>query len=294
MKTVLFVITWLLICNCICTAQNKLSFDVPINHFYFSLDGETYAAIENSEFLKNWFAVFERRTTVRTDKTYTGIYFYGTHTYFEFFDASKQTEYKQNSTGVAFGIERPEGLKELQAKLPGTTIELITRQYNDAQVPWFYMLDLEKFLPNSVLDSWVMEYHPKFLAEWHAEADGNRVGILRTQVLGRYARVLKNSPPHPLLEDVIGLTIAADSESITKMKELCETFGYRSRGDREVTVLEGPDLVLRLIPETSSARGLRQAIFRVWQKPNGKTEFVFGSHSVLRFQKDGKAVWYFE
>ena len=31
----------------------------------------------------------ERRTTVRADTSYTALYFYGTNTYFEFFDAGR-------------------------------------------------------------------------------------------------------------------------------------------------------------------------------------------------------------
>jgi hypothetical protein len=295
MKTLLVIMIWSMIFSSGTAAQEKtpLSFPVPLNHFYLSLDPDTYAAIENSKFMRAEFAVFERRTTVRTDKTYTGIYFYGLHTYFEFFDASKQTEFKLDSSGVAFAVERPEGLKVLQARLAAAAPELITRQYNGLQIPWFYMLDLENFFPNSVLDSWVMEYQPRFLAEWHPETGGAKTGILREQILQRYREVLPNVPQRPFLEDVIGLTIAADGASIAKMKELCEDFGYHASTDREATVLEGPDFALRLIPETASARGIKQVIFRVRRSPTGQSQFTFGSRSVLSFQHNGRAVWAF-
>src|SRR5262245_26357091 len=118
MKTV-SITMWLLLLTSINVGQEKaaLSFPVPLNHFYLSLDPDTYAAIDNHKFLQTEFAVFERRTTVRADKAYTGIYFYGIHTYFEFFDSSTQTEFKRDSSGLAFGVERPEALKSLQARL---------------------------------------------------------------------------------------------------------------------------------------------------------------------------------
>ncbi len=286
---------WLLLFTSVSAGQEKaaLSFPAPLNHFYLTLDPDTYAAIENNMFLQTEFAAFERRTTVRADKTYTGIYFYGNHTYFEFFDSSKQTEFKQASSGLAFGVERPQALKSLQARLTAAPPKLITRQYNGRQVPWFYMLDLEEFFPNSVLDPWVMEYHPKFLAEWHAEADGANRGILRKQILQRYKEALNKVPHRALFEDVIGLTIAADGASIAKMKELCENFGYRSSREGEATVLEGPDIVLRVVPETASARGIKQVVFRVRQRPKQPAELTFGSRSVLRFDNDRKAVWSF-
>lgn len=296
MKTALIIMIWLLTFSSITYAQKKalLSFPVPLNHFFLSLDPDTYAAIENSKFLQTEFAAFERRTTVRADRTYTGIYLYGTHTYFEFFDASKQTQFKPGSSGIAFGVERPEALKALQARLsvaqpPG----LITRQYNGLQIPWFYALDLETFLPDSILNSWVMEYHPEFLAKWHAEADSTNRGILRKQILLRYTNVLEHVPLRPLFQDVIGLTIAMDGASIAKMKELCENFGYRSSMDGEATVLKGPDIVFRLIRETDSARGIKQVIFRVRERPAGQTEFAFGARSILKFQNHGRAVWDF-
>jgi hypothetical protein len=286
---------WLMIFSSVAAAQERTrpSFPVPLNHFYLSLDPETFAAIENSKFMRAEFAVFERRTTVRTDKTYTGIYFYGLHTYFEFFDASKQTEFKIGSSGVAFAIERPEGLKVLQARLAVAAPKLITREYNGLQIPWFYMLDLENFFPNSVLDSWIMEYQSRFLAEWHPETGRAKTGIRRERILQRYKAVLPNATQRPLFEDVIGLTIAADGATIAKMKELCENFGYRASLDREATVLEGPDFALRLIPETASARGIKQVIFRVRRNPTGQSEFTFGPRSVLKFQHNGRAVWVF-
>lgn len=286
---------WLVTLASLSAAGEKAasSFPVPLNHFYLALDSETYAAIESSDFLQKEFAVFERRTTVRTDKTYTGIYFYGIHTYFEFFDASKQTEFQQDRSGIAFAVERPGALKNFQARLAASAPELITRQDKGLQIPWFYMLDLEKFFPDSVLDSWVMEYHPEFLARWRPEAGGTRKSILREQILRRYKEVLPDAPRHPLFEDVIGLTVAADGPSITKMRQLCEIFGYVASMDSEATVLQGPDFVLRLIPETASMRGIKEATFRARRPPAGPAEFSFGPRSVLRFRTDGKAVWDF-
>lgn len=289
------IMLWLLTIASTSAAEEKAasSFPVPLNHFYLALDPETYAAIDGSDFLQKEFAVFERRTTVRTDKTYTGIYFYGVHTYFEFFDASKQTEFQQDRSGIAFAVERPGALKSLQASLAAPPPELITRQDKGLQIPWFYTIDLEKFFPDSVLDSWVMEYHPEFLARWRPEAGETRKSILREQILRRYKEVLPDAPRHPLFEDVIGLTVATDGPSISKLRQLCETLGYVASVDGDATVLQGPEIVLRLIPETASARGVKQAIFRTRPAPTRAAEFNFGPRSALRFQSDGKAVWDF-
>src|ERR1022692_1746348 len=73
-----------------------------LNHFYVILDHDTFTAIEQNAFLKEQFAVFEKRTTVRTDRTYTGIYFYGHQTYFEMLDATT-ADPNLGHGGMAFG-----------------------------------------------------------------------------------------------------------------------------------------------------------------------------------------------
>jgi hypothetical protein len=269
-----------------------LLFPVPLNHFYLTVDSETFAAIEGSEFLRSEFAAFERRTTVRTDKTYTGIYFYGTHTYFEFFDVANSGGFKLGDSGIAFGVEEPDATKTLQTRLGTIAPRLVTRQYKDAQVPWFYTLDLLGESEKSVITSWVMEYHPQFLTDWNPANDGNQ-GILRNNILSRYRSVLNKVPSNPLLEDVVGLTIAADKETITALTRACERLGYRSQSRGDTVDLHGPDLTLHLIPESPSARGIKQIEFRVRRKPKGQTEVHFGNRSLLKFQSEKQALWTF-
>ena len=272
--------------------EERLPFPVPLNHFYLTVDSETFAAIEGSEFLRSEFAAFERRTTVRTDKTYTGIYFYGTHTYFEFFDVANSGGFKLGDSGIAFGVEVPDATKTLQTRLGALAPQLVTRQYKDVQVPWFYMLNLVGESGNSVITSWVMEYHPQFLLDWNPSNDGNQ-GILRNNILSRYKSVLNKVPSNPLLDDIVGLTIAADREMITNLTRICERLGYRSHVRGDTVELHGPDLTLHLIPESPSARGIKQIEFRVRRKPKGQAEFHFGNRSLLKFQSEQQALWTF-
>jgi hypothetical protein len=269
--------------------ERKVSFPVPLNHFYITVDPETYSAIENSDFLKTEFAAFERRTTVRTDMTYTGFYFYGRHTYFEFFDAGRQSEFKLGDSGIAFGVDEQGTEKKLQALLGSAEPNLITRGYQDKQVPWFWMLDL--FPPKSPFAAWVMEYHPQFLSQWNPIPTGNNT-ILREDVLARYKKVLPVTPPNQILEDVVGLTIATDEKSIARLKEICSKFGYRASAEGEVLVLDGPDITLRLLKETPTEHGIRVVDFRV-RKGNVKPEQIALGRSRFEFSGDGKARWKF-
>ncbi len=170
------------------------AFPAPkLNHFYATVDAESYAAIEASNFLREQFAPFEKRTTVRNDGTYSGLYFYGTETYFEFFEAGKGGR-KPGDAGLALGIETPGGSSALLAQWqkiqPGLTAT-VTRQLDGKPIDWF---DMTSFAGDTRERSTVegfrlfaMEYKPYFLRKWLASAPDS---IRLTDVLAGYCEKL--------------------------------------------------------------------------------------------------------
>ena len=273
----------------------KPSFRVPLNHFYVVLDPATYKAIESSDFLRGQFAPSEIRTTVRTDMSYTGLYFYGTNTYFEFFDASNSAMGGAGASGIAFGVEQPGALQSLTNEQPSRFALVpapITRQYKDSQVPWFFM-GVPKASESGGFQTWIMEYHPRFLAEWNPMEGKANQGITRKALLERYVAVLKSTPAQPCLQDVIGLTINLDSSTATQLIEMCQALGYLSKTEGNVTTLEGPDdFKLRVMVDATSAKGIREMTMRVSREPEQK-ELPLGK-SVLRFTGNGQATWSFQ
>ncbi len=272
----------------------KPSFPVPLNHFYVVLDPATYKAIESSDFLRGPFAPSEIRTTVRTDMSYSGLYFYGTNTYFEFFDASNSAVGGLGASGIAFGVEQPGALQSLVNEQPSRFAvgpAPITRQFKDAQVPWFFM-GAPKTPESPGFQVWIMEYHPRFLAEWNP-VEGKQNQISRKALLERYAAVLKSAPARPYLQDVTGLTINLDSPTAAQLIEMCQALGYLSKPDGKVTTLEGPDdFKLRVMADATSAKGIREMILRVSREPEQK-ELHLGK-SLLKFLGNGQATWTFQ
>ena len=255
---------------------------VFLNHFYVVLDSATYKDIEQSAFLRREFAVTEQRTTVRTDMTYTGLYFYGTNTYFEFFDVASDTSTQVGFSGIALGVDRVGELQSVGKELsPRFSMdqETITRQYNGKQVPWFHAGKLKDFPFGSSLAVWFMEYLPQFLNEWNPQPDAGNQGMSRKQILQRYGAVLKDIPAKPYIEDVVALTVAINDADRKKLAELWK--------------LLKPDIELRLVPQTEESRGIQEITMRVSRKPKDKDEFRFGSKSVLKFQGNGLATWSF-
>lgn len=272
--------------------DKTLPFPVFLNHFFLVVDTETHAAIEADSFLRKEFAPNESRTTRRTDITYTGLYFYGVDTYFEFFDVGKETRRKLGDSGIAFGVEQEGATKVLQERLKTTPANTVTRPLGDRQVNWFYSLAPKSFSFASGMSSWVMEYHPNFLSEWNPQGGDSNQGITRRQALTRYVAVLKERPAQPVLKDVLSISIAVDKTTADSLAAMCAAFDYRARSEGEARVFEGPDFVLRVLPESSSARGIQQFTMRVSREPVQR-EFRFGKKSVLKFNGDNTATWSF-
>ena len=157
---------------------------VTLNHFYVVVDGPTYEAARTSPFLTQEFAPFEARTTVRNDKSYTGIYWYGRRTYFELFEPGEQGP--AGASGLALGVEEPGASatvrKRWEDALGTAGGGPVTRKTETGEVPWFEMTYAREI---AGLRAWLMEYHGDFLARWYGTLTKPR-SITRADVLDRY------------------------------------------------------------------------------------------------------------
>ena len=278
------------------TAQGSDSLtQVFLNHFYVVLDSPTYNAIEEDAFLRMHFAVSEKRTTTNAEMTYTGLYFYGINTYFEFFDIADSPTDCVGDSAIAFGVDQPGAIKVLREKL-GPSLEpdlkSVTRLYNGKQVPWFFMATSSSLPYDGGLSCWVMEYHPEFLGSWNPRPGATNRGISRKEVLERYSEVL-TPVTGPYLADVVGLTLAADTDAANSLTDFCLQLGYQiERKQKEnIVALHGPEFMLRLIPATDRVRGIREIKMRTRNGPERETQHQLGQ-SVLKFFGP-TAVWSF-
>jgi Family of unknown function (DUF5829) len=268
---------------------------VFLNHFYVVLDSPTYNAIEEDRFLRKHFAVNEKRTTTNAEMSYTGLYFYGINTYFEFFDIGNSPKDQVGDSAIAFGVDQPGAIKILREKL-GSSLEpnlkSVTRLYQGRQIPWFFMATSTSLPYESGLSCWVMEYHPEFLANWNPQPQGTNLGITRKKVLRRYSEIL--SPvDKPCLEDVVGLTVAVDAPNQNSLIDFCLQLGYQveRKQNEDVVALNGPDFGLLLIPATQNARGIREITMRMRNLPEREREHQL-RESTLQFA-GSSAIWSF-
>lgn len=276
---------------------------IYVNHMYVVPDPDTYEAVAKNHFLLDNFGASESRTTVRRDKTYTGLYFYGEHTYFELLEPPKNGQALESFSGIAFGVERPGQIKDLAASLErsgstNVTLNAITRQTEDVELNWFAMLSTESTLKNSKLATWVMEYDPDFLGKWYPQFPPHGPSIRRSDILERYAAKINRSQQRDqgLFEDIARLYLALEKSDAMEFSKRCQIYGYQVSGAPGETLCKGPDIELRIqafdVNRPPIRSGLTAVEFRLRQSKNGLKVFRLGANSVLEF-KHKTAVWRF-
>jgi hypothetical protein len=273
---------------------------IYLNHFFLTVDAESYNAIQSSPFLRGEFAPFEQRTTVRQDITYTGSYFYGAHTYFEFFEAGRGSGRVLGASGIASGVEATGASLRLKPRLEAAlalpvAVRPITRRVGDRDVEWFYMTTAEDKQPSPLLQTWVMEYRDSFLNDWYGELKPATRGITRAEILERYTAKLGENDKrrHKLLDDVVEITLALPDAERARLLKVCEAFGYRVSGDASQSRCLGPQMTFNVVAPNSDVRGITAVKFSLRHAKQGQKTYRFGK-SVLQFTDDRTAVWTFQ
>ncbi len=244
---------------------------VFLNHVYAVVDRETYDALRGSSFLRETFAVSEERETVRADLTYSGLYFYGQRTYFEFLPPTAAAGLAEGNTGLALGVESEDGLDDLARRLEEhgvkTRLGPISRQLGDEQVPWFRILGVE--MPPSRLNVFALEYDRRFLAKWQPDLpplESAGKGSERAAVLERYAAALERSPLRASapFADVTEVELALDEAQRERLLAACAAAGHEIEVGADAWTCHGPQfrLVLRSSADPGGVTGFVASLSR--------------------------------
>ena len=271
---------------------------VSLNHFYRVLDAETFRAAEASDYLRTTFAAFERRTTKSGNDTWTGLYFYGESTYFEFLAADPKRDRPVGQSGLAFGIEEEGGSKAIRKALDGLglgsakTLER-TRETAGKMVPWFQMTGFEPKDP--VLVAWVMEYSTSFLKQWHPELRPELSGISRKAVLERYAAkaALTIPPKDPLFRNVTGLRLALDAARAESFGRELAALGFRREPAASGVSWSGPDIRIDIVSAEGEAKGIVAVEMALTRKPEEAKSLELAKGARLEIRTDGTASFLF-
>lgn len=262
-----------------------------LNHLYRVVDRETFAAIRDSSWLREVFAPSELRTTTRPDWQYTGLYWYGRHTYVEVFEEGAQGA--AGASGLAFAVETPGGAADTadawRASLGQASHRVVVRPTDAGPVPWFHIAHA---VPDErdALKLWAMEYDPSFLLRWHP-ARTPATGITRDAVLERYAAVAAHQARAPLLDDIVAATLALGPVARQFLERHLSAFDtvVRDVGD-DATYVDGDDFVLGISSAGTERRGLQDLVCRL-RRAVGRETIGIGSTTLI---VDGdRLVWKF-
>jgi len=189
-----------------------------LNHFYVTPDRTTFEA---AALALPRLGALEKRTTVRKDATYTGLYLYGERTYLELLHPDS-TSFGAPS-GIAYGVEEKGAIDEVALHVPAAKLELISR----GDVPWFRWCRSGR--PLEGLAEWVMEYVSEFFQRFHQELPPEHPTISRASALTRYAAACGKlrERDEGLFADVVALEIALSAADEAR-------FGERTLGVDEV------------------------------------------------------------
>jgi hypothetical protein len=274
---------------------------VYLNHFFLVLDSSTYKAIVDSDFIKNEFAHFETRTTVvENNESYTGAYVYGENTYFEFFDESQSQDFMTEglTSGMAFGVENKGELKIIQQKFKdykNGLFALRSREWNGVQIPWFAMTLV--FYGDSAPDimTWVMEYHEDFLKKWHPDLVPSSSGIMRKDILERYAAKITNPdlPKNKILKDVIQINLRLNQTDLETLKGELAVFDYTFARQGNKDICSGPDLKIIIDTIDNGVGGITEIKMSCHSSQPREKTFRFGTKSRLILHTDNTATWIF-
>ena len=208
---------------------------VYLNHLLIFLDAETYRSIGASGFLNEHFACSEERTThdQATDMSWTGRYYYGRETYFEFMDPARTSWAPRDA--IAFGIEQEGGSEDLAGRLERALKRDITRfkrkrRYRDQDIPWFWTVDIPR-KDDARLISWVMEYDPGFLNRWAPDLPPKKpgagtAGIARSGFLTRYRSAIGDDLPGRVFRDITSVTVTLPPDEADLLEAELGVYGY--------------------------------------------------------------------
>jgi len=275
-----------------------MDFYTLFNHLFLSVNALTYQEIVTSDFLRNEFAVSETRTTVRVDYPdgYSGLYFYGDETYFEFFDA-ENSAFSLASFGIASGFEKKGQVEKVKKQIDATSSPysyVVDRAVDDKKIDWFTALISNTKKGHGNASVWAMEYKDTFIKSWlgySSELDGS---ILQSDVLKSYAIKLRQTKlrQKALMKDIISIDVAMEDQHLQGYADQFVALGWKMTDKGDCKMLTSRNTDVQLCPVSKERGvGIYKIGFSLHREHLGSQKMTFGS-STLTFNGK-KAEWDF-
>ena len=271
---------------------------VDFSHVAIPLDPATFSAIATSAFLRTEFGGFEERLAYRTSSD-TNYFYYGRDNFLEFLNSPERMPV--GSTQLAFVVGRPGDLHvavdALLVQRPRViAYSLNFRQLGTESVANFYRARIRPAVQpperpgnaqSTTLSTDIIERVPGFLRKFDQAFPPDSVGVTNVQYLARRWK------PSGYLRSVTGVTVAADSTDAIALAGDLSVLGYDVRRAADTIIAARRGFALKLLPATSTRRGVLSIRMAIQRPKEGQRVYRFGSRSILRFENDSTASWTF-
>lgn len=262
---------------------------VDHNHFYVTVDKETFKAMRESKWLRSEFADVSEQTHSSGDETWTGLYVYGVGSYVEVFAAGR--EKPEGKSGLGLLTTAPGGVDDvlyhfrrgpLAAKAER---DLMFLGSADKQEPLAHIATFggqEK----TNLSVWLMEYHAEFYRRC-----GVPVGSSEAAIFAKY-RSRSKSPYVGMMGDLRSVSLQPEGDG-ADLKAALRHFGFVPSSSGDVWKRKASEVVLQAATSSVPKYGVTSARFSLRTKPVRAHTERFGRRSTLRVSPDGTAEWRF-
>lgn len=275
----------------LCQDQDNKRIMVFASHISLTVDDETFAELQTSDFLLNEFA----RTTVKllkvdSELSWTGVYIFGRNTYLEFFVAEK--DWPVGSCSIAFKVSEVGALKKLKDKLEEQwgisfgEIELRTKITDELESPWFHYLDLYDFIGSNTLSPWLLEWHPESIAQYFNKP----ITKLVDEHGARYDD--PSFSAERILENIIEINVPLKRSELEEWSQFLMAIGFERKDFGNEVHFFRSDLMFNFfIDSKASILELKMSLLREYKS---REEYCFGKRLRLKFNGDRTASLFFK
>lgn len=270
-----------------------------LDHVMVLLDGLTYRAIADSDFVGERFGRLQKKeadSSVAGQYTTLGVA--GDNTLIELFGADLPAAVPLTG-GLVFSFELPGSAARAQRLLDASGQvkyhhELVERAVagEARRQPWYHLISVDLGEASPLL-LFLNEVTPEYFAGLGAQPAPD--GALRRR--DYLDAVLGPAPAPPrLMRDIVAVRLLVDAERARRIADALTPFGFAAAESDGICELSGPDLTIELKVEESE-RGriseIRMLVTGDVPYTDEQRRIRFGDHSVLTIEPGGLARWRF-
>lgn len=270
--------------------QQNTTPSVRLNYVYLTLDAETMDAINQSQFIRDRFALFGQSTPDPTAvNAGEATYLLGENTCIELLAAPQSQQETEGNAGICFSTRKPGQIDivydNLRARL-GTNVYkgLTTFDTGDEHIPWLYYVSSHSVEQVPSLLTWVTEHDPAFHKTVGPNSDCR---LPEPQHTGQH------SEPQNLFRKIISVTLDLTQSEFDHLYAELSAYGYSISEQHGLTLFTSPDIQIRAAVMPNPQYRIRTIRCSLTSIPEEPTKMTFGSKATLTLNQDATAIWTF-